>query len=62
MIFRFPTKVQHMGWNTECRKMYSINFTVTRNKFCLSLDCNGANSYLLMVKKLLNSKQKILRL
>ena len=25
--------------------MYSINFTVTK-KFCLSLHCNGANSYL----------------
>ena len=27
-------------------KKYSINFTVTRNKFCLSLQYNGANSYL----------------
>ena len=27
-------------------KMYSINFTLTRKKFCLSLDYNGANSYL----------------
>ena len=27
-------------------KMYSINFTVTGNKFCLSLHYNGANSYL----------------
>ena len=27
-------------------KMYSINFTVTRKKSCLSLHCNGANSYL----------------
>ena len=26
--------------------MYSINFTVTGNKFCLSLHYNGANSYL----------------
>ena len=26
-------------------KMYSINFTVTRKKFCLSLHYNGANSY-----------------
>ena len=26
--------------------MYSINFTVTRKKFCLSLHCSGANSYL----------------
>ena len=27
-------------------KMYSINFNVTEKKFCLSLHCNGANSYL----------------
>ena len=27
-------------------KIYSINFTVTWKKFCLSLYCNGANSYL----------------
>ena len=26
--------------------MYSINFTLTKNKFCLSLHYNGANSYL----------------
>ena len=27
-------------------RMYSINFTVTKKKFCLSLHYNGANSYL----------------
>ena len=27
-------------------KMYSINFTGTKKKFCLSLHYNGANSYL----------------
>ena len=27
-------------------KMYSINFTVTKKKFCLSLHYNGGNSYL----------------
>ena len=27
-------------------KMYSINFTVTKKKFCLSLHYNGENSYL----------------
>ena len=27
-------------------KVYSINFTVTKNKFCFSLHYNGANSYL----------------
>ena len=26
--------------------MYSISFTVTKKKFCLSLHYNGANSYL----------------
>ena len=26
--------------------MYSMNFTVTNKKFCLSLHYNGANSYL----------------
>ena len=26
-------------------KMYSINFTLIRNKFCLSLHYNGDNSY-----------------
>ena len=26
--------------------MYSINFTVTKKKFCLSLHYNGVNSYL----------------
>ena len=26
--------------------MYSINFTITKKKFCLSLHYNGANSYL----------------
>ena len=28
------------------RKMYSINFTVTKKKFCFSLYYNGANSCL----------------
>ena len=27
-------------------KMYSINFTLTKKKFCLSLHYNGVNSYL----------------
>ena len=27
-------------------KIYSINFTVTKKEFCLSLHCNGTNSYL----------------
>ena len=28
--------------------MYSINFSVTKKKFCLSLHYNGENSYLLV--------------
>ena len=31
---------------TKCLKMYSINFTVIKKKFYLSLHYNGANSYL----------------
>ena len=30
-------------------KMYSINFTVTKKKFCLSLHHNGVNSYLFVI-------------
>ena len=30
----------------NCKKMYSINSTVTKKKICLSLHYNGANSYL----------------
>ena len=30
----------------KAEKMYSINFTLTGRKFCLSLHCNGANSSL----------------
>ena len=30
----------------NCRKIYSLNFTVTKNKFYLSLHYNRANSYL----------------
>ena len=37
-------------WNTTqaAEKRYLINFTVTKKKFCLSLHCSGANSYLLV--------------
>ena len=34
------------GHSLTAEKMYSINFTVTRKFFCLSLHSNGANSYL----------------
>ena len=38
---------QGLGENSlTAEKMYSINFTVPKKKFCLSLPYNGANSYL----------------
>ena len=42
-----PTKgLEH---TLTAEKMYSVNFTVTRKKFCLSLHHNGVNSYLLVI-------------
>ena len=39
--------------------MYPINFTVTKKKFCLSLHCNRANSYLFVNgKEIVNFKVK----
>ena len=37
---------QGLEHTLTAEKMYSINFTVTKNKFCLTLHYNGANSYL----------------
>ena len=37
---------QGLEHTLSAEKMYSINFTVTKKKFCLSLHYNGANSYL----------------
>ena len=37
---------QRLESTLTAEKMYSINFTVTKKKFCLSLHYNGANSYL----------------
>ena len=39
---------QGLEHTLTAEKMYSINFTVTKKKFCLSLHYNGANSYLLV--------------
>ena len=39
-----PTQGLEHTLTTE--KMYSINFIVTKKKFCLCLHYNGANSYL----------------
>ena len=45
VLGRGPT--QGLGENSlTAEKMYSINFTVTKKKFCLSLHYNGGNSYL----------------
>ena len=44
ILGRGPTgQLEHM---MTAEKSYSINFTVTKNRFYLSLHCNGANSYL----------------
>ena len=37
---------QGLEHTLTAEKMYSINFTVTKRKFCLSLYYNLANSYL----------------
>ena len=44
VLRRGPT--QGLESTLTAEKMYSINFTVTRKKFCLSLNYNGENSYL----------------
>ena len=44
VLERRPT--QGLESTLTAEKMYSINFTVTRKKFCLSLHYNGVNSYL----------------
>ena len=41
---RRPT--QGLESTLTAEKMYSINFAVTKKKFCLSFHYNGANSYL----------------
>ena len=37
---------QELEHTLTAEKMYSINFTVTKERFCLSLHYNGENSYL----------------
>ena len=39
---------QGLEHTLTAEKIYSINFTKARKKFCLSLHYNGANSYLLV--------------
>ena len=38
--------MQGLEHTLTAEKMYSINFTLTKKKFCLSLHYNGVNSYL----------------
>ena len=38
--------IQGLENTLTAEKMYSINFTVAKKKFCLSLHYNGENSYL----------------
>ena len=38
--------IQGIEHTLTAEKIYSINFTVTKKKFCLILHYNGANSYL----------------
>ena len=44
VLGKWPT--QGLENTLTAEKMYSINFTLTKKKFCLSLYYNGANSYL----------------
>ena len=44
VLGRGPT--QGLESTLTAEKLYSINFTVTKKKFCLSLHYNKANSYL----------------
>ena len=44
VLGRGPT--QGLESTLTAEKTYSINFTVTKKKFCLSLHYNGAKSYL----------------
>ena len=61
ILGKSPT--QRLEQTLTAEKMYSINFTVTGKKFCLSLHYNGANSYFFVNGKEIHKfKAKILRL
>ena len=47
VLGRGPT--QGLESTLTAEKMYSINFTVTKKKFCSSLHYNGGNSYLFVI-------------
>ena len=46
ILFLGKGPTQGLEHSLTAEKIYSINFTLTKKKFCLSLHCNGANSYL----------------
>ena len=46
LLFLGKGPTQGLGHTLTVEKMYSINFTVTHKKFCLSLHYSGASSYL----------------
>ena len=48
ILFLGKGPTQGLEHTLTAEKMYSIDFTVTKKKFCLSLHCNGANSCLLV--------------
>ena len=63
ILFLRKGPTQGLEHTLTAEKMYSINFAVTKNKLCLSLRYNGANSYLFVNGvELINSRQKILKL
>ena len=50
---------QGLEHTMSVKKMYSINFTEHNKKFCLSLHCNGSNSYLFVNgKEIIKFKEK----
>ena len=46
MLILGKDPTQGLEHTSTAEKMYSINFTMTKKTFCLSLHYNGANSYL----------------
>ena len=54
---------QGLKHTLTAEKMFSVNFTVTRKVFCLSLHYNGGNSYLFVNgKEIVKFKAKDSRL
>ena len=48
ILFLGKGPTQGLEHTLTAEKMYSIDFAVTKKKFCLSLHYNGANSCLLV--------------